>query len=217
MQQSYVHDTFSQNKTIQWINMKTLEEQTELLRNARQSTQHTRDKFRHCKEEIEERKQAEINKKISDGEATAHRQIQMKEKHISDVITFGLWQTKEDVDNQVESYITKCNADKLEALQSQQRFYKAVVEQRVPTKDCIVFTKVQEGKRLPIAVVEWTNNLKQLLDSAAYNLMFLLNILIHRRGSTNSSMPLMTVKNGTTGRYYCRSNIKYCMIRFMFN
>ena len=96
--------------------MKTLEEQTELLRNARQFTQHTRDKFRHRKEEIEERKQAEINKKISDREATAHRQIQMKGKHSSDVTMSGLtlWQTKEEVDNQVESYIT--TADKGEAL-----------------------------------------------------------------------------------------------------
>ena len=82
--------------------MKTQEEQTELLRNARQSTQHTRDKFRHRKEETEERKQTEINKKISDREVTAHRQIQMKEKYASDVITSGLWQTKEEVDKPLQ-------------------------------------------------------------------------------------------------------------------
>ena len=159
--------------------MKTQEEQTELLRNARQSTQQTREKFRHRKEEIVERKRAEIYKKISDREATARRQTQLKETHTSDIITFGLWQTKEEVDNQVESYIT--TAEKVEALKSQLRFQKAVLEQKAPTKDCFAFTKVQEGKRLPLTVVDLTNNLKQLLDSTTQSTTQNLNVLIHRR------------------------------------
>ena len=86
-----------------------------------------------------------------------------------------LWQIKQEVYNQVESYIT--TADKVEALQSQLRFGKAVLEQKVPTKDWFTFTEVQEGKPLPLTVMELTNNFKQLFDSAVQN----LNILIHRR------------------------------------
>ena len=61
-------------------------------------------------------------------------------------IMFGLtlWQIKQEVYNQVESYIT--TAVKVEALQSQPRFGKAVLEQKVPTKDWFAFTEVQEGK-----------------------------------------------------------------------
>ena len=67
--------------------------------------------------------------------------------------------------NQVESYIT--TTDKVEALQSQLKFCKAVLEQKAPTKDCFMFTMVQQGERLRLTVMKLTNNLKQLLDSAA--------------------------------------------------
>ena len=95
---------FSQNKTMEGLCKKTSAEQTELLCKARKSTANLRDKFKQCKEEIEQRRRAEINRIIEEKEAFNLRKVQVKEKYTSDIVTFGLWQSRDEVDNQVSSY-----------------------------------------------------------------------------------------------------------------
>ncbi len=77
---------------------KTTDEQSELLREARKSTANLRDKFKQRKEEIEQRR-AEIRRKIEEKEAFNLRKVQVKEKHTTDIVTFGLWQSRDEVDN----------------------------------------------------------------------------------------------------------------------
>ena len=45
---------FLQNKTMEWLCKKTTDEQSELLCEARKSTANLRDKFKQCKEELEQ-------------------------------------------------------------------------------------------------------------------------------------------------------------------
>ena len=161
-----------------WLRKKTTDEQSELLREARKSTANLRDKFEQRKEEIEQRR-AEIRRKIEEKEAFNLRKVQVKEKHTTDIVTFGLWQSRDEVDNQVSSYGS--TAEKRLALKYQLRCRKTVLTQKAPTKDCYAFTKVVDGKCVALTVDELASNTKLLLVSAAQTTIANMSILVHRR------------------------------------
>ena len=112
------------------------------------------------KQDIEQRKRAELTRKIQQREAAAQK-VQLKEKCPSDIIAYGLWQSKEEVDRQLVSY--ESIVDKKAALKCQLRFRKSVLTQQALSGDCYNFTKAHEGKRISLTVDELSDNVKLLV------------------------------------------------------
>ena len=170
---------FCQNKTHEWITAMKDDEQVALLATARRSTKSMKKKFKLRKQDIEQRKRAELTRKIQQREAAAQKKVQLKEKCTCDIIAYGLWQSKEEVDRQLVSY--ESTADKKAALKCQLRFRKSVLAQQALSGDCYNFTKAHEGKRISLTVDELSDNVKLLVQSAVETSAQNLDILVHRR------------------------------------
>ena len=88
------------------------------------------------------------------------RQKKLKEKeHLTEnIVTYGLWQTSEQVDENLRKLKTK--KDKVKALKVQLDFRKKVLEQFHSEKDIFFVTK--KSKQLPVEVIR--DNLCKLLN-----------------------------------------------------
>ena len=90
------------------------------------------------------------------------RQRKLKEKeHLTEsIMIYGLWQTREQVNENLSKLKTK--KEKIKALKLQLDFCKKVLEQSYFEKDIFFVTK--QSKQLPVEVI--CNNLCKLLTSA---------------------------------------------------
>ena len=173
------HIMFSQNKTMDWLGAKCVSEQEKLLKDARCSTERLRSEFRRRKEEIESRKKEALRNKITQRHQAEARKLQRKENVTSDIIGFGLWQSKMEVENQVKSLLT--TKEKIEALKAQLRFRKSVLYQKPPTPLVYTFTKVVGKKRVTLSVSELMKNVQSLVEAAQTTTVSNTSTLVHRR------------------------------------
>ena len=93
--------------------------------------------------------------------ASEQRILLQKEKITSDMIQYGLWQSVEDIDSHLR--LAKSQTQKREALKTQLRFRKTVLQQVYPAnKDVYKFSKKGEGQ---FNSVKLTSHLIQLINA----------------------------------------------------
>ena len=93
------------------------------------------------------------------------KSIEKLEKETSDMLYFGLWQSADQVENELRKIDTK--KEKEESLKVQLRFRKNVFGQKCEEKpNVFVFSKQVERKRVPLSVNELKENVLDLIQNS---------------------------------------------------
>ena len=138
------HILFANNKTSAWYASKSQEERKLLMETARKMSAKHKKTFKDRLKTLEEKRaQAQLDRERQRVE-TEHRVLLQKEKITTDIIHSGLWLSLGDIDRSLE----QCSSEtqKREALKSQLRFRKAVLQQKYPSdKDIYNLSKKGYG------------------------------------------------------------------------
>lgn len=163
-QESYI--MFCHNKTMEWLNNKTDAEKYELLKDARHDVSKCRKLFQDRRKEIEFKRKEILQKKFLEIEEKERKRIEEIESYTNNIIEWGLWQTVSQVDNHL--LMLKNDKDKISALKAQLKFRKNVLHQKPSSgnNEIFIFSKVVNGKRVPLSVQELSNNVKSLVEHA---------------------------------------------------
>ena len=152
---------FSNNKTSEWLKLKSEEEKETLFKQAREKGPKFRRAFREKREEmITERAMLQRAKQ----ETIAHKRIQARierERLTSEIISIGLWTSRDLVESGLLQFRSK--TAKLKALKVQLDFRRKVLQQTHPEK--LIFQSSTKGH--PFTVEEMMQNLLCLLSDKA--------------------------------------------------
>ena len=155
------HILFSNNKTSSWFASQTHEAQGELMETARRMSQKHKKKFQERLAMIQQKRSELLKMREQAKHASEQRILLQKEKITSDMIQYGLWQSVEDIDSHLR--LAKSETQKKEALKTQLRFRKTVLQQVYPVnKDVYKFSKKGEGQ---FNSAKLTSHLIQLINA----------------------------------------------------
>lgn len=93
--------------------------------------------------------------------------LRKQENLTNDIIKHGMWQTENEIDNMLASYIKA--SEKIDVLKIQLKFRKEVLLQAPTDKKIFNVTKAVDGKRTSLSVECPTTNLKSLIRQAIVN------------------------------------------------
>jgi len=150
---------FSNNKTASWLHTKTLKEREELMKKARSVTPEFKQLYRVRRQQLLEARASLLQAKRLQLERLQAKKQREKEGLVQEIVKYGLWQSKQQVSEQLLKLKTK--KEKVAALKLQLDFRKKVLEQKHVDKSVFFMTKNKQ--QLPVEVI--TDNLCQLLDS----------------------------------------------------
>ena len=150
---------FSQNKSMNWLHSKSLEERERLLHAARSLTSVYRANFRKRREEIEKLRKIEMEKRERELKKKRDNELKEKESLTLKIQQHGLWTTREDVIDGLQSI--KSKRGKLEALKLQINFRRKVFGQL--HSDKLVFQFSSNHRAFSIETI--TENLFKLLPN----------------------------------------------------
>ena len=162
--------TFAQNKTLQWLQQKTADEQQLLLKSARQGVVSIRAKFKSRQQNIREARLAKLREEKLAQEMKLAKSLRDRELETNDVIYWGLWQTVEQIDDSLKNI--KSDSEKIEGLKAQLRFRKNVLKQEYSDKSIFNFSVKSDttSKRENLKWEELRNNLKKLVQHSYSNI-----------------------------------------------
>ena len=162
-QEAYI--MFCHNKTLKWLEGKNAREKSELLSEARKDVKKLRSMFLQRRIEIEERRKILLREKFEAAENKEQRRVQKLENFTNEILTWGLWQSVEDVDFHLSLY--KFKKDKIAAIKAQLNFRNNVLHQKPRDMNNVyAITKMQDDKRVNLSVEELTENVKKLVRHA---------------------------------------------------
>lgn len=150
---------FSNNKTASWLHTKTLKEREELMKKARSVIPEFKQLYRVRRQQLLEARASLLQAKRLQLEKLQAKKQREKEGLVQEIVKYGLWQSKQQVSEQLLKLKTK--KEKVAALKLQLDFRKKVLEQKHVDKSVFFMTKNKQ--QLPVEVI--TDNLCQLLDS----------------------------------------------------
>ena len=155
------HILFVNNKTSAWLRQKTAAEREELLSVARSLAPSHRRQFRERLSQLRKQREEALQKKQLEAERKAKRLLQEKEKLTAEIVQHGLWQTREEV----ECSVARISGEgkKKEAIKSQLRFRKCVLDQKHSNKAVYAFSKKGTGQYSSSLLKQ---NLLKLIESA---------------------------------------------------
>ena len=110
--------------------------------------------------------------------------MQRKEAMTDEILLWGLWQSKQDVDSAIERLTTV--KDKRAALSAQLRFRKNVLQQTVRDTTIYALSRTVDGKPTKIPMDDMVQNVKALVRDAFMN---------ERRHDADSAVPLIVGQN----------------------
>jgi len=151
---------FANNKTSAWLDSKTLEEKEDLMMKARSLAPEFKQLYKLRKKQLLEERSKILQAKQLQLEQLQQKKVREKEKLTESILMYGLWQSREQVNEELSKIKTK--KEKLKALKAQLDFRKKVLEQTHSEKDLFFITK--QSKQLPVEVI--CENLCKLLSSA---------------------------------------------------
>lgn len=125
---------FVHNKTLDWLAGKTDNEKEILLSKARKNVSTIRLKFKERMKQLEIKRRLNLEEKLRKAEnVEKKKRIQKLQDYTSKIITWGLWQS----DEQVNFNLNLCTSknDKIEALKAQLNFRRYVLAQNPKTDD----------------------------------------------------------------------------------
>ena len=121
---------FVNNKTSAWLDSKTVEEKQDLLKKARSLSPEFKRLYRARKQKLLEERSKILQAKQLQLEQMRQKKLQEKEKLTENILMYGLWQSREQVNEQLSKLKTK--KEKVKALKVQLDFCKKVLEQTHP-------------------------------------------------------------------------------------
>ena len=150
---------FTNNKTASWLNTKTLKEREEFLKQARCMAPEFKHLYKIRRQKLLEERAKLLRAKRLQLEKLQTKKLKEKEELAQEIMKYGLWQSKDQVQEEISKIRTK--KEKIAALKLQLDFRKKVLEQKHVDKTLFFITK---GKK-QLAVDEITENLCYLLNS----------------------------------------------------
>ncbi|KAK3103507.1 hypothetical protein FSP39_019719 [Pinctada imbricata] len=170
---------FSHNKTGRWLNELPDDERSVLLKEAKTEGPKIRKRFQQRMKEIESKRLSAQKMKENELHEKQERLYKRKEKMTNDILFFGLWQSEEEMTQQLQEI--KRKTEKVKAVKAQLTFRKTVLHQTTLNKSLFQFSFGKKAKSLD----ELKANLKVLIDEA-------------RKGSTSETKskktPLLVLK-----------------------
>lgn len=154
------HILFTNNKIIDWLSNKPVSERQTLLDLARQSAPAHRKRFKERQKAIEAQRAAALVRVQQEIRQAEERALKQKEKYTSDIIKYGLWQSTDDVGQQLSKL---SQSQQILALKAQLRFRKHVLQQRHSDKNIYKFSDKCSGN---FSVPKLQENLLRLVQSA---------------------------------------------------
>ena len=151
---------FANNKTSKWLDSKSPEERQELFKKARAIAPEFKELYRMRRVSMLEERSKMLQAKQLELERMRLKKLKEKEHLTESIVIYGLWQTREQVNENLSKLKTK--KEKIKALKVQLDFRKKVLEQSHFEKDIFFITK--QSKQLPVEVI--CDNLCKLLRCA---------------------------------------------------
>ena len=155
---------FTMNKTKEWLETLEEGERNRLLQASRKEGREFREKFRERCKQISEKRRNELRKKEEDIAQKKQKVLAQKEELTNKIIHYGLWQSLEQIERELDSL--QSEKEKRDALSSQLKFRKFVLEQQYKDKKVFNLTEVFENKRRPMTIYKLKENLGKLVESS---------------------------------------------------
>ena len=141
---------FANNKTSAWLDAKTPEEKEDLLKKARNLSPEFKRLYRLRKQRLLEERSKILQAKHLQLEQMRQKKLQEKERLTENILMYGLWQSKEQVNEQLSKLKTK--KEKVKALKAQLDFRKKVLEQTHTEKDIFLLPSSLNSYRWKLLV-----------------------------------------------------------------
>ena len=157
------HILFSNNKTKELLEFKSPEELKSLMETARKSVPKHKQKFKERLSANQAHHTELQQKQEQEKQAAKQRLLLQKARITTDMIEYSLWQTQADINNGLK--LCKSETQKHQAIQSQLRFRKTVLEQTYDAdKDIYKSSTKYKGQLNSTALKD---NLLKLINAAA--------------------------------------------------
>ena len=173
---------FSNNKTAQWLNEKSLEDREALFKKARKIAPEFKDLYKQRRRKLLEDRAKVLRDKQLALQKLREKKFREKEKLTEEIMVYGLWQNESQVTSGLEKLSS--TSEKLKALKCQLDFRNKVLEQGGP-KEVFFMTK----NRKKLTVDEVAGKLSTLFSPA------------HR--PVASSSPFIATQESLVGRRIC--------------
>ena len=154
------HILFSTNKTSKWLAQQAIHKQESLLASGRRLAPAHRAQFRERLAVIEQQRRELLQTKQDNIRKKEQKVLQEKEKLTSEIVSIGLWQTKDDVEQQLLRI--KSETKKKEALKIQLKFRKNVLHQN---SDAAIYRFSKKGVGQFSSTILKENLLKLIEDA----------------------------------------------------
>ena len=160
------HIMFTNNKTAHWLTQKNEEEKEKLLSVARKLGPMHRKKFRERLAYLKVQQEEALQKKQEEAEKQRKKLLLQKEKLTGEIVELGLWQSSQDVNAGLR--VLRSETSKREAIKTQLKFRKTVLEQKY--KDMAIF-QFSKNKTQYTSTVLKENLLLLLADATMHDQM----------------------------------------------
>ncbi|XP_053385391.1 uncharacterized protein LOC123527298 [Mercenaria mercenaria] len=134
-----------------------------LITESRKEVQKERKRFKEREMILEDKRFEKQMEDFRKKEELERKRIEKLEKATSDMTLYGLWQSEDTVNREIDKI--KSKKDKEEALKVQLRFRKEVFKQMTDS-NAYAFSKVVNGRRVQLTVSELKANLLTLVNKA---------------------------------------------------
>nr|XP_054765133.1 uncharacterized protein LOC129271907 [Lytechinus pictus] len=157
---------FALNKTGQWINMKEESDRQRLIKEARKDARKMKKVYQERREAIVQKRNDLLKEKLRKEEERKEKQVREKELMTQDIIFYGLWQSRDQVEQSMLSI--KSKSERLDALKAQLRFRQHILSQEAsPVLYRFSESTAETSKRRNLTCEELKENLISLITKAS--------------------------------------------------
>ena len=137
------HILLTNNKTIKWLDQKSTAEKEKLMEEARKNAPHYHKIYKERLSQIEKEQIKQQEEKIMKIQEAERRSLEAKEKIVSEIISYGLWQSIEQMNSCLNGIGSE--TQKRVAIKAQLRFRKVVLQQEAP-ETLFKFSSKEKGQ-----------------------------------------------------------------------
>ena len=156
-QEAYI--MFCLNETGKWLQQKDTEERIEKIDNARKAAPKLQELYQERRRDIKNQRSENLLKKREEEEKRKARQMKEKEMIVNDILYYGLYQNKDQLETGINNI--KSKTEKVDALKAQLRFRQQILKQHVDP----VYFRFSEKKR-QLSLEELKENALHLIEHA---------------------------------------------------
>lgn len=162
---------FSHNKTASWLDKQSSKNKEQLFQVARTLAPTIKKKYVERRNEIEKKREDDLNRRQKEIARLQHKKSLEKEKLVEEIKSIGLWTKQSEVNKALDSIHTK--TAKVKALKLQFNFRQKVLGQTHPDKSLFKFS--HNGKQY--SVEQLKSNLCKILEDQGNHTSSCENVL----------------------------------------